>query len=123
MKRVVIVVSIICSVFLFVGCGSNNPEAVVKKYYAAADKGDIKGMQKFLAPEASSLLDGFIKYNEKETKKSLADEAKKGKFKIKSTTEKIEGDKATVTVILANGKTETEKLTKIDGKWKLTLGK
>jgi len=120
MKRVVMAVSIICAVFLFVGCGGNNPTAVVKGYYAAADKGDLEKVKKFLAPESVGLI---LMLGEADMKKHLIDEAKKGNFKIKSTTEKIDGDKATVTVTLKNGKTETEKLIKVDGKWKISAGK
>ena len=101
---------------LVVACGSSSPSDVVKKYHAAAQKGDVETVKKFVTPEASAL---FALVNSEQMKEATT---KQGGIKKISHT--INGDDATVTVTYEkNEKEETIKMKKIDGKWLISSGK
>jgi len=116
MKRVVMAASIVCAVFLVVGCGflGESPSSVARKFFVAIAKNDVKAMEKVASPEVVQLI-GML------GEKSEESVAKFGK--ITDTTEKIDGDNATVTVTFENGETEELTLKKIDGKWKVAVEK
>jgi len=102
-----------------VSCGGgSNPTSVVRAFFATAEKGDTKTMQDLCTPETASFLGMF---GEKLTE-SLK-EASPDQFKITGTTEKIDGDTATVSVTTADGKTQDIDLKKVDGKWKINIKK
>ena len=130
MKRTLFTVALISfvlvlgfSVLACGGGGGSGPSAVVKQYYAAMSKGDIKGAMKLMEPEMASMMEAFMDDDDmKEASEEGKEEfAKKGG--IVSTEEEIDEDKATVTVTYKDGSTETHKLKKIDGKWKISMGK
>jgi predicted component of type VI protein secretion system len=114
MRRVMMLMGIVCLVFI-AGCSSNDsPSAVVRKFYAAVEKNDAKAMGQVATPETVQMM-------------ALLGEKGAGMVaaygKITNTTEEIDGDTAVVTVTFANGETENLDLKKIDGKWKVTIGK
>lgn len=114
MKRMMMWTGIICVVFIF-GCSSSeSPSSVARKFYTAVEKSDAKAMEKVATTEAVQVI-------------SMYGEKAKGKItangKIKSTTEKINGDSAVVTLTFENGETNDLDLKKVDGKWKVTVYK
>ena len=116
MKRVVMAASIVCSVFFIVGCGvlAESPSSVARKFFAAVAKNDVKTMEKVASPEVVQLM-GMLGEKPEESLTKFG--------KITNTTEKIDGDNATVTVTFENGETEELTLKKIDDKWKVTIEK
>lgn len=124
MKYLSALLVLVCS-FSLVGCGGGSgPGDTVKDLAYAMEKGDtervkeiVPGMQTMLGNDK---LDGMIK-------EAAADIKQDGG--IKSVTidkEEINGDtaKVTATVESGNGEKDTEDfvLSKIDGKWIVTLG-
>jgi len=105
------------------GGGGSGPSAVVKQYYAAMEKGNFKAAVALMEPEMAAFIEAFL---DDDDVKEAIEEGKKEAAKqggIVSTEEEIDDDKATVTVTYKDGTTETHKLKKIDGKWKLSMGK
>jgi len=90
------------------GGGGGSPTASTKAFLAALEKNDTKGMEK-VATKGTMELMGML--GEK------AATAFKEYGKVTGTAEKIDGDKATVSVTFANGETEDITLVKQDGKW------
>jgi ketosteroid isomerase-like protein len=114
MKRMMMLAGIICVVFIAACGGSESPSSVAKKFYAAVEKGDSKAIEQLATPETAQLL-------------ALFGEKAKGTLgeygEIKSTTEKIDGDTAVVTLNFANGDSDDLNLVKVDGKWKVAISK
>ena len=113
MKRAMVLVSIGCLVFI-AGCSSNSPSAAARKFYEAIEKNDYNAMGQVATSETVQLM-------------AMVGEKASGMVaaygKITKTTEKIDGDKAVVTLTFANGETDTLDLIKVDGKWKVTISK
>jgi len=103
----------------FIGCGSDTPSDVVKQYYSAVKKQDEKKIMQVTAGKTGELLVAFLK--DESFKKQIAE---RGDVTIAEET--INGDNATVKITYQEGgkeKKEDIKLVKIDGEWKVTLGK
>ena len=113
MKKMMILAGIVCVVFI-TACGGSSPSAAARKFYTALEKGDAKAMEQVATPETVQMM---TRFGEK-TKGMVA-----ANGKIKSTTEKIDGDTAVVTLTFDSGETQEIDLKKIDGKWKVTMGK
>jgi uncharacterized lipoprotein len=110
MKKIVCAVSVVFFVLL-AGCSaSNSPSSVVREYYKALEKNDMKALAK-VTTEASA--------------KNLAQFATKARDHvvalgtIKTVTEKIDGDTAVVTVTFENDEEDID-VVKVDGKWKVS---
>jgi len=117
MKGMLVAVIAASLVFGMASCGGGGggPTAAAKGFYAAVEKGgDAKALEKYATKETAALMAMF---GEK-AKTSLAEYGK-----ITDTSEKIDGDKAVVTLTFANGKTEDLTLIKDEGKWKVNVSK
>jgi ketosteroid isomerase-like protein len=102
---------------VFASCGGgSSPGDTVKKFYAALEKYDVKGLEATATPETVQLLTLFG--GEEKIKKAIKDQ---GKITIVSET--IDGDTATVAVAYEGGDEEEIDLIKVDGKWKVTINK
>jgi len=114
MKRVLVLASIICVVFITGCAGGGSPSSAARKFYTAIEKNDAKAMGQVATSETVQLI-------------TILGEKASGMVasygKITETTEKIEGDTAVVTIKFANGETENLDLIKVDGKWKVTINK
>ena len=109
MKRVIMFMCIIYLVFT--GCIFNDsPSAVVRKFYDAAKKKDIKTMGELVTSEMIQTVGMF-------SDKIVEKLSKEGN--IIKTAEQIDGEEATVTVTYKNGNTDDWKLVKVKGKWKV----
>jgi hypothetical protein len=94
--------------------GGASPSSAVRSFHTAVEKGDAKALEKVATSETAALMAMF------------GEKAKEGvtaNGKIKSTTEKIDGDTAVVTVTYDNGETQDIDLVKEDGKWKVSISK
>ena len=101
-------------VFTMASCGGSSPSSVARNFYTAVEKGDTKAIEQNSTPETAQLMALF---GEK-AKEGLTENAK-----IKSTSEKIDGDTAVVTLTFDNGETQELDLIKVNGKWKVTISK
>jgi len=109
MKKAVFVVLLI-PIVLMVGCSVfNSPSSVVREYYRAIEKNDMKALAKVTTPET---LKKLSQLGTKAQNRVVA------LGKIKSLTERINGDTAVVTVEFER---EEEKIDvkKINGVWKV----
>ena len=111
-----------------VGCSGDSPAKVVTRYHEASEKVDVKTMAELLEPgEMKTMYEKLLtsdspddaKFREQaiETMKEVVANDKRGG--IASTVETINGDSAEVKVTYKKGDTNTIKLVKIDGKWKI----
>ena len=109
MKRMIM---FMCIVYLvFTGCIFNDsPSQVVRKFYDAASKKDLKAMGELATSEMMQMVGMF-------SDKMVEKLSKNGK--ITKITEEINGEEATVTVTYKNGETDNWKLIKVKGKWKI----
>lgn len=112
---------------------SDSPTAVVNKFFSSMKEGNIADFKKYITKSDVSMLESIQKMSgmfnpeaskkmEEQMAKEFKDKAKDAKFEIKD--EKINGDKATVTVSATeNGKTDSHPidLVKEDGSWKISL--
>jgi len=101
-------------VFGMAGCGGGSPTAAARAFIAAVEKGDAKALEKVATPDTAALITAF---GEK-AKTSMAEYGK-----ITGTSEKIDGNNATVTLSFANGETQELTLVKGGGKWKVNVSK
>jgi len=114
MKRMMVWAGIVCAVFI-AGCSiGGSPSSAARRFYAAVEKNDSKAMEQVATAETMQIMS---MYGEK-AKGMLT-----GNGKIKSTTEKRDGDTAVVTLTFENGETTDLDLIKTDGKWKVTINK
>ena len=114
MKRMVILAGLLCVVFI-AGCGGGGgPSSAAKKFYSAVEKGDTKAMEGVATADVMAVMEWAL---------AMASEQITEKGKITKTTEKIDGDKAVVTLTFSNGETEDLDMVKEDGKWKVSMGK
>jgi len=114
MKRMMMLAGIVCVVFIAGCAGSGSPSSAARKFYTAVEKNDAKAMGQVATPETVQMMAMF-------GEKAKGIMATNGK--IKSTTEKIDGDTAVVTLTFENGETSDLDLIKTDGKWKVTINK
>jgi ketosteroid isomerase-like protein len=129
MKRTLFTVALISFVLVLgltvfsCGGGGSGPSAVVKQYYAAMEKGNFKAAVALMEPDMAALIEALLDDDDIKEAMAEAKEEASTKGAIVSTEEEIDDDKATVTVTYKDGSTETHKLKKIDGKWKISMGK
>ena len=120
MKRTLYLVGVVFFVliigFVVLSCGGSSPSAVFKKYHAASLKGDVKTVTELMEPTAAALVSGMM------TSETLKESAAKSGAIVKID-ETIDGDTATLVVTYKNGEPDTVKMAKVDGKWKVTMGK
>jgi len=95
-------------------CGGSSPTAAAKAFMAAVEKNDTKAMEKVATKQTIALMATF---GEK------AAESMKKYGKITGTTEKIDGDNATVSFTFENGETQEVTLVKENGKWLVDVNK
>jgi predicted negative regulator of RcsB-dependent stress response len=101
--------------FTVVSCGGGgSPTAAAKAFMAAVEKGDAKAMEKVATKDTVALMTMF---GEK------ASSSVKEYGKITNTSEKIDGDNATVSLTFESGKTEELTLIKENGKWLVNVSK
>ena len=115
--KATLAITIIVSLALAVGScggGGNSPTAAAKAFMAAVEKGDAKAMEKVATKDTVALIGMF---GEK------ASESMKEYGKITDSTEKIDGDTATVSLTFDSGKTEKVSLIKENGKWLVNISK
>ena len=91
-------------------CGSPSPSTVTKRFYSAVEKGDMETAAKYATPETIGVLAMFG---------SKLVPMLKAYGGIKSVSEKIDGDTATVAIVFNNGEKSEQELVRIDGKWKV----
>jgi len=91
-----------------IACGGSSPSTVVKKFLDAGAKGDAKEMEKYATQETVALLALFG---------SKGEEMFKNYSQGKILSENIEGDKAVVKIVGADGDESDIDLIKVDGKW------
>ncbi|MDR2923149.1 MAG: DUF4878 domain-containing protein [Treponema sp.] len=96
-----------------VGCGNigGSPTSVVKRYYAALAKGDVKALGEVMTAKGVQYLTPFM---------SKAKDRVAALGKITKTEETIDGDTGIVKVTFSNGTTEKVSVRKVDGKWKIS---
>jgi hypothetical protein len=102
-------------VFVLVGCKKvETPSSVATKFYEALAKNDMAALQEVATPQTVQTM-------------AMLGEKMQGMVqaygKISSTTEKIEGDVAVVTLTFENEETQELTLRKIDDKWKVAIDK
>jgi len=114
LKGVLIAVAAASLVLGMAGCGGSSPTVAAKAFMAAVEKGDAKAMEKVATKDTVMLMGMF---GEK------AADSMKEYGKITGTTEKIDGDEATVSLTFENGETEEVTLIKENGKWLVNISK
>ena len=114
LKRALIIITAALLVLGMASCGGSSPTATAKAFITAAQKGDSKAMEKVATKDTVTLMGMF---GEK-----VADSLK-DYGKVTNSTEKIDGDKATVSLTFENGETEEISLIKQDGKWLVNISK
>ena len=101
--------------FTVVACGGGGgPTAAAKAFMTAVEKGDTKAMGKVATKDTVALMAMF---GEK------ASNSVKEYGKITNTSEKIDGNNATVLLTFDSGKTEELTLIKENGKWLVSVSK
>jgi len=114
LKRALMVIAAASLALGMASCGGSSPTAAAKAFIAAVEKGDSKAMEKVATKNTVALIGMF---GEK------AADSMKEYGKITNTAEKIDGDKATVSLTFENGETEELTLIKDDGKWLVNISK
>jgi hypothetical protein len=115
MKRFLMVAGILCVAFFLVSCGGDDPSSVAKKFYEAVEKGDTNAVERYSNAETAAMIAAL---GEK------ASETAGSRGKITDASEKSnDGEKAVVVLTFADGDTEELDLVKVDGKWKVSMGK
>jgi hypothetical protein len=114
LKGVLIVAAAASLVLSMTSCGGGSPTTTAKAFISAVEEGDAKAMEKVATKDTVALIGMF---GEK-----IA-ESMKEYGKITNTAEKIDGDKAAVSLTFENGETEEVTLIKQDGKWLVNISK
>ena len=94
--------------------GVNSPETTVQDFYNAIERNDIIALYDVATDDLIQLL---LMFGDK------AREAIMEEGKIKSMTHTINGDKAVVNITFDSGQTSNLDLIRLDGKWKVSVGK
>ncbi|MCL2231250.1 MAG: DUF4878 domain-containing protein [Treponema sp.] len=102
---------LLAAAFIATGCGAQNtPKAAVQKFIDAVENNDVKAMEEVTTDDTMKLV---ALYGWK-MKGALADNGK-----VKSMSQSIDDDYATVNVIFENGVMTEIELIKTDGQWKI----
>jgi major membrane immunogen (membrane-anchored lipoprotein) len=111
MKKILGIMLIIA--FAVTACGgTDRPAKVVRNLYKAIEEKDANKINEVMTEEAAPRM---LMYAEK------AQGSIERQGKIVKTEEKINGDKAVVTVTFEDGTTGEYDLVKVDGRWKITM--
>ena len=115
------------------GAAADGPSGVATKFLDSIKNGDIDAMAECLEPDTAAMFKDAIKlmgddaFNMADILGQSGVDPATMSYKV--TNEKIDGDTATVTVEMTatvNGKEQTESsdmpLTKVDGKWYMSMG-
>jgi len=113
LKRALMAIAAASLVLGMASCGGS-PTASAKAFMTAVEKGDSKAMEKVATKDTVMLMGMF---GEK------AADSMKEYGKVTKTAEKIDGDKATVSLTFENGETEELTLIKEKGKWLVNISK
>jgi hypothetical protein len=118
MKNIRNKISAILGFVLIVSCSNNSPKSVAESFLKAMNKMDFEEAKKYGTDDTGKMLDMLSGFT-----KMMPDSAKK-ETKSEIVSEKIDGDKATVTY-KDDGKSEEQvlNLVKIDNKWKVAMSK
>ena len=114
LKAALAILIIVSLALAVASCGGGSPTAAAKAFMSAVEKGDAKAMEKVATKDTVALVGMF---GEK------ASESMKEYGKITDSTEKIDGDTATVSLTFDSGKTEEVSLIKENGKWLVNISK
>jgi len=97
----------------FINCGNvgGSPSSVVRRYYAAIEKGDARALGQVMTTQGAANLTPFM---------SKAKDHVLALGKIVKTEEVINGNTGYVKVTFSNGKTEEIDVMKVGGKWKVS---
>jgi hypothetical protein len=114
MKNKIILISLVFAAFL-ASCSffERSPKETVDKFYKTLEKSDFKAMAEVATPETVELMAIFG------TKIQGMMAAKNRK--VKTVTEKIDGETAVVTITFDDEEKEIIDLKRIDGKWKVHI--
>lgn len=123
--------ALFAAAFLFLtvlvsGCSSNNPGAVVERFYQSIEKGEIEEALEFLSPKfRNSIGDGKLKTGLQQATRDIKEKGGIKTFEIVEIEEIGEVADVKVRIEYGNGTQETEevKLAKEDGKWLLEPSK
>jgi hypothetical protein len=122
MKKIILSIAAIALLAItIVSCGSkSSPKEVAVSFTKSLNSMDFEAAKKLGTPETGKMLDMLASFSSM-MPDSLKEQAKN--YKIEAKDEKIDGDKATVTV--TNGEKGEEKLdlVKKDGKWLVNMSK
>jgi len=117
MKKILLALGIVCTIFIFACSAANTPSAAAKKFYEAVEKNDTKMMEQYATPETVRIVATFVT-------KIQVDMASKGK--VTSFTETIDPEnpeKATVSVKFADNYETSLNMVKVNDKWKVDIEK
>ena len=114
LKMALIAITAASLALVIASCGGSSPTAAAKAFIDAAQKGDAKAMEKVATNDTVKLMGLF---GEK-----LSDSLKEY-GKITNASEKIDGDKAVVSLAFENGQKEEIPLVKENGKWLVNISK
>ncbi len=119
MKNVFLKAGTAMMITFLVACSGNSPKGVAENYLKAYSKMDFEGAKKYGTEETVKLLNMYTGFA-----KMIPDSTKNKVVKIDITSEKVDGDKASVTY-KEEGKDgdQTLNLVKVDGKWKVAMSK
>ena len=128
MKKTFLLASLISIMLIvglvLIGCGGdkNSPSGVAKQFYAAAEKGDFKGMTALMDPQSAQFMAAMgEKIEGAVNSEGGVKESVNTKGGVVKTEETIDGDTAKVKLTFKDGSTEDLDLVKVDGKWKVTI--
>ena len=119
----------LCSLALFsllvvTGCSNSGPAATVEQFYRAVEAGEVKAASELVSGSVVSMM-GREKFEGLLQSATAEIGRKKGIHSLEFLSEEIDGNVAEVHVRMTygNGQTEEENvaLTRIDGRWMITL--
>lgn len=113
---------VLTALFLLVACGGGSPEAVVEKYFKAAQNVDFKSAKECLAKDIAAMFDEEIGELDEDDIKELKE--KNADIKVKIIRSVVDGETAIVYFEETHGDHSHEKslpLVKEDGKWKISI--
>lgn len=126
MKTIAKTAAIMLTLGILFACGGENtPEQTALSFYESLHKRDVKKTESLVTKESVPML-SFLQAMMEEQIKDEAEKARIEEATFKVSKSEISNDSAKVWIdIQYQDKVETEKvnLAKVDGKWKVILGK